>query len=114
MKELTGSNWSVISFTYIRFTRAMRAQGIDRDEYLPVKSRWAPYQGYWAFFWAFLFLWVQGYSVFVSGNWDVPTFIFNYGIVSFLPRVLGIPLQQPLPCRIVLHVPILVTLSLLT
>jgi hypothetical protein len=25
---------------------------------------------------------IQGYAVFLRGNWSVVTFIFNYGIVS--------------------------------
>lgn len=76
------SNWCVMSFTYIRFQKAIKAQGLLREDYLHVRSRFGPWCGYWAFGWAFLFLWVQGYSVFLKGNWDVATFIFNYGIVS--------------------------------
>ncbi|KAL4979361.1 amino acid permease-domain-containing protein [Aspergillus desertorum] len=73
-------NWTVISFTWIRFNAALMAQGIDRKTFLPSVSRFQPYAGYWAFFWAFLFLWLQGYAVFVKGNWEVSTFIFTYGI----------------------------------
>ncbi|WVQ65195.1 uncharacterized protein L199_003368 [Kwoniella botswanensis] len=75
-------NWSVMAFTWVRFNRAMREQGIDRKEYLPVVSKIQPYAGYWALFWAPLFLFIQGYSVFLKGNWDVATFIFNYGIIA--------------------------------
>ncbi|KAL2868401.1 amino acid permease/ SLC12A domain-containing protein [Aspergillus lucknowensis] len=82
-------NWTVISFTWIRFNAALKAQGIDRNVFLPNVSKFQPYAGYWAFFWAFLFLWVQGYSVFVKGNWKVSTFIFNYGIIA-LASVIGI------------------------
>ncbi|KAL4913701.1 amino acid permease/ SLC12A domain-containing protein [Aspergillus aurantiobrunneus] len=82
-------NWTVISFTWIRFNAALKAQGIDRKTFLPSVSRVQPYAGYWAFFWAFLFLWVQGYAVFVNGNWEVSTFIFNYGIIA-LASIIGI------------------------
>jgi amino acid transporter len=75
-------NWCVMAITWIRFNRAMRVQGIDRTEYLPAPSRFQPYAGYWALFWAGIFLWVQGYAVFLKGNWDVATFIFNYGIIA--------------------------------
>ncbi|KAK8845633.1 hypothetical protein IAR55_006349 [Kwoniella newhampshirensis] len=75
-------NWMIMSFTWIRFDRAMNVQGIDKDQYLPVRSRVQPYAGYWAFFWSAIFLWVQGYSVFLKGNWDVTTFVFNYGIIA--------------------------------
>ncbi|KAL2860296.1 amino acid permease/ SLC12A domain-containing protein [Aspergillus pseudodeflectus] len=82
-------NWSVMSFTWIRFNAALKAQGIDKKTFLPSVSKVQPFAGYWAFFWAFLFLWVQGYSVFVKGNWKVSTFIFNYGIIA-LASVIGI------------------------
>ena len=59
-----------MAITWIRFNRAMRVQGIDRNEYLPTPSRFQPYAGYWALFWASIFLWVQGYAVFLSGNWN--------------------------------------------
>uniref|UniRef100_A0A8H7K7P5 Amino acid permease/ SLC12A domain-containing protein n=1 Tax=Bionectria ochroleuca TaxID=29856 RepID=A0A8H7K7P5_BIOOC len=75
-------NWAVMSFTYIRFHHAMRAQNIDKKSFLPVVSRLQPYAGYWAFFWSFFFLWVQGYAVFLDGKWEVATFVFNYGIIG--------------------------------
>lgn len=78
------SNWCVMAFTYVRFYSAMRAQNIDRKDFLPVYSKLQPFAAYWALFWACLFIWLQGYSVFLKGNWDVATFIFNYGIVSIL------------------------------
>ncbi|OQD71062.1 hypothetical protein PENPOL_c001G05294 [Penicillium polonicum] len=82
-------NWTVMSFTWIRFNAALNAQGIDRKTFLPRVSKFQPYAGYWAFFWSFIFLWVQGYSVFIHGNWEVSTFIFNYGIIA-LASVIGI------------------------
>ncbi|OCF41832.1 amino acid transporter [Kwoniella heveanensis CBS 569] len=75
-------NWSVMALTWVRFNKGMKAQGIDRTEFLPALSKVQPYAGYWGLFWAPLFLFVQGYSVFLSGNWDVATFIFNYGIIA--------------------------------
>ncbi|CAP85750.1 Pc20g04210 [Penicillium rubens Wisconsin 54-1255] len=83
------TNWTVMSFTWIRFNAALNAQGIDRKSFLPRVSRYQPYAGYWAFFWAFIFLWVQGYAVFIHGNWKVSTFIFNYGIIA-LASIIGI------------------------
>ncbi|KAF9771062.1 hypothetical protein IL306_011317 [Fusarium sp. DS 682] len=75
-------NWTVMAITWIRFNAAMRAQDIDRETFLPVKSRYQPYAGYWAFCFAFIFLWVQGYAVFLNGHWSTATFIFNYGIIA--------------------------------
>jgi len=75
-------NWVIMSATWIRFNAAVKAQNIERQTYLPHLSRWQPYAAFWAFFWASIFLWVQGYAVFLKGNWDVATFIFNYGIIA--------------------------------
>ncbi|THY71476.1 putative amino acid transporter [Aureobasidium pullulans] len=75
-------NWAIMSATWIRFNAAVKAQNVDRQSYLPVLSRWQPYAAYWALFWATIFLWVQGYAVFLKGNWSVATFIFNYGIIA--------------------------------
>jgi hypothetical protein len=36
---------------------------------------------------------VQGYAVFLSGNWNTATFIFNYGIVS-VPQVVKVPVRE--------------------
>lgn len=75
-------NWVIMSATWIRFNAAVKAQNIDRETYLPNLSRWQPYAAYWAFFWASTFLWIQGYAVFLRGNWSIATFIFNYGIIA--------------------------------
>ncbi|KAF2639693.1 hypothetical protein P280DRAFT_550394 [Massarina eburnea CBS 473.64] len=75
-------NWAIMAATWLRFNAAMKAQGIDRKTFLTNPSRFQPYAGWWAFFWASVFLWVQGYAVFLHGNWNVATFIFNYGIIA--------------------------------
>ncbi|KAK8068769.1 hypothetical protein PG994_005385 [Apiospora phragmitis] len=75
--RLNRQNWVVISFTWIRFNMAMKAQGIDRESFLPKASKLQPYAGYFSFFWA-----LQGYAVFLDGNWEVATFIFHYGIIA--------------------------------
>ncbi|RSL83681.1 hypothetical protein CEP52_016650 [Fusarium oligoseptatum] len=80
-------NWCIMAITWIRFDAAIKAQGIDRKALLHSQSRFQPFAGYWAFFWAFLFLWLQGYAVFLKGNWKVSTFIFNYGIIAFAAAV---------------------------
>ncbi|WVQ79668.1 hypothetical protein IAT38_001768 [Cryptococcus sp. DSM 104549] len=91
-------NWCVMSITYIRFNRAMKVQNIDRETYLPCRSKIQPYAGYWALFWAGLFIWLQGYSVFLEGNWDVATFIFNYGIIALAGGIgLGFKIVQRTP-----------------
>ncbi|KAK6985195.1 amino acid permease/ SLC12A domain-containing protein [Favolaschia claudopus] len=52
--------WRVISWTYIRFYRGMKAQGIDRTKF--------PYPAYWALI----------YKLFETGDWDVSDFIIAY------------------------------------
>ncbi|WWC88150.1 uncharacterized protein L201_003055 [Kwoniella dendrophila CBS 6074] len=75
-------NWTIMSITWVRFNKAMKSQGINRQEFLPTPSKYQPYAAYWAMFWAPLFLFVQGYAVFLKGNWSIATFIFNYGIIA--------------------------------
>ncbi|EWY95049.1 hypothetical protein FOYG_04174 [Fusarium oxysporum NRRL 32931] len=58
--------WTIMPMTWIRFNSAMKAQGIDRKTFLPT-----------------------GYAVFLHGNWQVSTFIFDYGIIAFA-TVIGI------------------------
>jgi amino acid transporter len=45
-----------MSLTWIRFNAAIKAQNIDRETFLPKVSRFQPFAGYFAFFWASLFL----------------------------------------------------------
>ncbi|KAG7406167.1 General amino acid permease AGP2 [Fusarium oxysporum f. sp. rapae] len=52
-------NWTVMAITWIRFNAAMKAQVIDRETSLPVRSRFQPYVGYRAFCCAFIFLWFK-------------------------------------------------------
>ncbi|KAF5373793.1 hypothetical protein D9758_000689 [Tetrapyrgos nigripes] len=77
-------NYAVISFTYIRFHNALKAQGIERDS-LPHKSRWQPFCGYYAFVSTLVMAFVGGYEVFLPGNWDVPTFLFSYTMIGACP-----------------------------
>ncbi|WWD22589.1 hypothetical protein CI109_107082 [Kwoniella shandongensis] len=93
-------NWTIMAITYVRFHSAMKAQGIDKDQYLVVQGRFQPFAGYWALFWAGLFLWVQGYAVFLKGNWNVATFIFNYGIIALAGGIgLGFKIFARTPFR---------------
>lgn len=44
---------------------------------------------------------VQGYPVFLSGNWNTATFIFNYGIVSVFLTI-KVPVRETDMCKIAL------------
>ncbi|KII88077.1 hypothetical protein PLICRDRAFT_42665 [Plicaturopsis crispa FD-325 SS-3] len=77
-------NYAIISFTYIRFHAAMKAQGIPRET-LPHRSFWQPFCGYYAFIATLTMAFVGGYTVFLPGKWDVPTFLFSYCMIGLVP-----------------------------
>lgn len=69
-------NYAVCCFTFIRFYEACKAQGLDRNT-LPYKGMFQPYAAYIGFTATFIMAFVGGYTVFLPGNWDVPTFLFS-------------------------------------
>ncbi|KAL4921107.1 amino acid permease/ SLC12A domain-containing protein [Aspergillus aurantiobrunneus] len=77
-------NFSVITFTYTRFRKALMAQGIPRES-LPYKSFGQPYVAYVALVSTTVMAFVGGYEVFLRGNWDVPTFLFSYTMIGVFP-----------------------------
>jgi amino acid transporter len=87
LEQVTASqliNFSVMSFTFIKFKRALDAQGISRDS-LPHKGWCQPFSAYYALTGCFIMTFVGGYTVFLPGNWDVPTFIFSYCMIGVFP-----------------------------
>jgi len=77
-------NFSVMSFTFIKFMKACQAQGLSRDS-LPHKGWLQPYAAYYALTGCFVMTFVGGYAVFLPGNWDVPTFLFSYLMIFLFP-----------------------------
>ncbi|KAJ7444891.1 general amino acid permease AGP2 [Mycena latifolia] len=77
-------NYAIISFTYLKFYHAMQAQGISRER-LPHRSFWQPFCGYYAFVGTFIMAFVSGWTVFLPGNWDIPTFLFSYAMLGVAP-----------------------------
>lgn len=69
-------NFSVMSFTYIAFYKALKAQGIDRNT-LPYKGFGQPYVAYYGLTGTFVMTFVSGYTVFLPGKWGVPKFLFS-------------------------------------
>jgi len=69
-------NYSAISVTYLCWFAALRAQGVSRDS-LPYKSPLQPYAAWYAFAGCITMTFVSGYTVFLPGNWDVPSFLFS-------------------------------------
>lgn len=70
-------NFSAMCFTYIRFFEALKAQGISRES-LPYKGPLPqPFAAWYGLVGCFIMTFVGGYTVFLPGNWDVPTFLFS-------------------------------------
>lgn len=79
-------NFSVITFTYTRFRKALIVQGVARQT-LPYRSWGQPYVAYIALVSTFVMTFVGGYTVFLPGNWDVPTFLFSYTMIAVFPII---------------------------
>ncbi len=86
-EQITASqliNFSVIAFTYTRFKKACEAQGKSRDS-LPYKGIWQPYIAYYALAGCLVMTLVNGFPVFIEGNWSMTTFFFSYTMVGVFP-----------------------------
>ncbi|KAF2131662.1 hypothetical protein P153DRAFT_365231 [Dothidotthia symphoricarpi CBS 119687] len=79
-------NFSVMCFTFLRFYKACQVQGIDRDT-LPYKGILQPYAAYYGLTCTFIMTFVGGYTVFLDGQWDVPSFLFSYMMVFLFPVI---------------------------
>ncbi|KAI1097785.1 amino acid permease/ SLC12A domain-containing protein [Jackrogersella minutella] len=77
-------NFSVMTTTYICFHRALKVQGISRDT-LPYKGLFQPYAAYFGLTATFIMTFVSGYTVFLPGNWDIPSFLFSYTMIGLCP-----------------------------
>ncbi|KAI5899565.1 uncharacterized protein SCHCODRAFT_01168688 [Schizophyllum commune H4-8] len=77
-------NYAIIAYTYLRFHKALQLQGVSRES-LPHRSRWQPFCAYYALAGTLTMAFVSGYTVFLPGNWDVPTFLFSYTMIGLVP-----------------------------
>ncbi|KAF2460843.1 amino acid permease/ SLC12A domain-containing protein [Lineolata rhizophorae] len=77
-------NFAVMCFTFIRFHKACKVQGLDRNA-LPYKGFWQPYVAWYGFTATFIMAFVGGYTVFLPGFWDIPTFLFSYTMIGVFP-----------------------------
>ena len=69
-------NFSVMCLTYTFFHRALKAQGLDRRT-LPYRAWFMPYFAWYSLIACSTMALVGGYTVFLPGNWDVPSFLFS-------------------------------------
>ncbi|KAA8908301.1 hypothetical protein TRICI_004787 [Trichomonascus ciferrii] len=75
-----------INVSYFRWRQGLKAQGIDYNS-LKYKHRFSGWITWYSLSMNFILIFVQGYSVFKPGSWNVPSFLFSYFMVFF---VLGI------------------------
>ena len=70
-------NFSVMCFTFLRFYKACKVQGLDRNK-LPFKGFWQPFAAYYGMIGTFIMAFVGGYTVFLplDGYWTIPDFLF--------------------------------------
>lgn len=79
-------NFSVVTFSYTRFRKALIAQNVPRSS-LPYQSLGQPYVAYTALICTTVMAFVGGYTVFLPGNWDIPTFFFSYTMIGVFPLI---------------------------
>ncbi|KAL1899522.1 hypothetical protein Sste5346_002923 [Sporothrix stenoceras] len=75
--------WGSICVCYLRFYKALEAQGIDRNT-LVMKSPFQPYLAWGSLGFFVVIVLFNGFDVFVHGHWDVSNFLAAYiGIPIF-------------------------------
>merc|ERR1711939_196064 len=77
-------NFSVMTFTFLKWKKACEVQGLDRNT-LHYKAWWSPFTAYYALTATTIMTFVGGYTVFLPGFWDIPTFFFSYTMVGVFP-----------------------------
>lgn len=81
--------WATLSFCYIRFHAAMKAQGVSRDT-LPWKAPLQPYAAWFGFIGSTIITLIAGFPVFLKGNWNTSDFVASYiGIPIFIVPILA-------------------------
>lgn len=75
-------NYFATVVTYLHFYAALKRQGIDRKT-LPYRGYFQPYTAYYAAVMTFVVALILGYTVFIDGHWDIPTFFTSYLMIGF-------------------------------
>lgn len=82
-------SWICCAIVYLRFRKACIAQGITYSM-LPYHSKIQPFGSWFAMFWFFVLLLVNGFTVFWPQNWSASAFLTAYvGIPLFLVFYVG-------------------------
>lgn len=69
--------WWTICLSYIRFYKGLEVQGYDRDR-LPYKAPFQPYLTYYTWTVLTLVIVLNGFEVFIPGNWSTSSFFISY------------------------------------
>ncbi|ORY79289.1 putative amino acid permease [Leucosporidium creatinivorum] len=81
--------WGTLCFAFIRFHRACKVQGVDRNT-LPFKSNFQPYTAWFGFISTVVIIIFSGWSVFLDGQWDTSSFFASYiGIPIFVVPIIA-------------------------
>ncbi|KAK0392958.1 hypothetical protein NLU13_2452 [Sarocladium strictum] len=81
--------WATLCFCYIRFHRALKVQGVNRDS-LPWKGPFQPYTAWVGFIGSTIITLVVGFPVFLKGNWSTADFVASYvGIPIFVVPIIA-------------------------
>ncbi|KAI1927816.1 general amino acid permease agp2 [Ophidiomyces ophidiicola] len=79
-------NFAIMAFTYIRFKKACDVQGLSRRT-LPFRSPWQPFLAWYSFIACTVMSIVGGYTVFLPGKWNLPSFFFSYTMIAVVPAI---------------------------
>jgi amino acid transporter len=77
-------DYIVMCITYLRFYKALKAQGIDRRT-LPYRGWGQPYVAWIGLIWMVLIVFLYGYTTFLPGYWSVGTFFDYYLMIGVAP-----------------------------
>ncbi|KAI1844897.1 hypothetical protein JX266_008913 [Neoarthrinium moseri] len=79
--------WSCISVCHLRFMKALRVQGLSRND-LPYRAPWMPYLAWYGLFFFILILLTNGFTVFIE--WNTSDFFAAYiSLVIFVVLFVG-------------------------
>lgn len=73
-------NYGFMSITYLHFYRAVKVQGIDRNNFT-YRSWYQPYTAIFACVFLWIIIIIKGYEVFIPGHWAVDNFLFSYVMI---------------------------------
>lgn len=78
LSAITGIiTWWTILLSYLRFYYGLKKQGLTREGF-PYRAPFQPWLSFYGFFFFTVIILVNGFQVFMQGNWNVSTFFAAY------------------------------------